>query len=80
MLSTVLRSKRAIQMNIAVIRAFVKLREMLSAHKDLTNRLAELERKIEKHDTEITAIFDAIRQLMTPPQQPQKRIEFYKDE
>ena len=80
MLSSVLKSTRAIQVNIAVMRAFVKLRETLSAHKELAHKLAELERKIEKHDTEITAIFDAIRQLMTPPEQPRKRIGFYKDE
>lgn len=73
MLSSVLRSKRAIQVNIAVMRAFVKLREILSANKDLVLKLNELERKIERHDEQITAIFEAIRQLMAPPPAPPRR-------
>ena len=77
MLSTVLRSRRAIQVNIAVMRAFVKLREILSTHKELAYKLAELEQKIERHDEEITAIFEAIRQLMAPaPAQPRQKIGF----
>jgi len=67
MLSSVLNSERAIQVNIAIMRAFVKLRQILSTHKELAHKLSELERKIEKHDTEIQAIFDAIRQLMKSP-------------
>ncbi|MFA5145937.1 MAG: ORF6N domain-containing protein [Candidatus Omnitrophota bacterium] len=73
MLSSVLRSKRAIQVNIAIMRVFVKLKEMLLAHKELARKLAELENKIEKHDAEIQAIFEAIRQLMAPPPAPPKR-------
>ena len=73
MLSSVLNSKRAIQVNIAIMRAFVKLREILSTHKELAHKLSELEHKIEKHDTEIQAIFEAIRQLMAPPPEPPKR-------
>ena len=76
MLSSVLRSKRAIQVNIVIMRAFVKLRQILSTHKELAYKLTELERKIEKHDEEIKAIFDAIRQLMVPPAKPQRRIGF----
>jgi len=72
MLSSVLNSERAIQVNIVIMRAFVKLREILSTHKELAHKLAELEGKIEKHDTEIKAIFDAIRQLMAPPPDPPK--------
>ena len=72
MLSSVLNSARAIQVNIAIMRAFVKLREFLSSHKELAHKLAELERKIEKHDVEIKAIFEAIRQLMAPPQKPRR--------
>lgn len=79
MLSSVLRSKRAIQVNIAIMRAFVKLRKILSTHKELAHKLSQLERKIEKHDVEIKVIFDAIRELMTPPKKPQKRIGFYKE-
>jgi len=77
MLSSVLRSKRAIQVNIAIMRAFVKLREILSAHKELAQKLNELEQKIERHDEAITAIFDAIRQLMTAPApRPRRKIGF----
>ena len=67
MLSSVLNSERAIQVNIAIMRAFVKLRQILSTHKELAHKLDELERKIEKHDVEIRSIFEAIRQLMAPP-------------
>ncbi len=67
MLSGILHSKRAVQVNIAIMRAFVKLRQILSTHKELAHKLSELERKIEKHDTEIRSIFEAIRQLMAPP-------------
>jgi len=77
MLSSVLRSERAIRVNIAIMRAFVKLREILSTHKDLAQKLNELEQKIARHDDEITAIFDAIHQLMAPPPaKPRRRIGF----
>jgi phage regulator Rha-like protein len=77
MLSSVLRSKRAIQVNIAIMRAFVKLREILSMHKELAQKLTELEQKIERHDGEIGAIFQAIRQLMSPkPPLPKRKIGF----
>jgi len=79
MLSSVLHSERAIQVNIAIMRAFVKLREFLSTHKELAHKLAELEQKIVKHDEEIKAIFDAIRQLMTPPQKPGRKIGFRRE-
>ena len=76
MLSSVLNSERAVQVNIAIIRAFVKLREMLSTHKELTHKLAQLERKIEKHDENIKLIFNAIRQLMAPPEPKKRKIGF----
>jgi phage regulator Rha-like protein len=77
MLSSVLRSRRAIQVNIAIMRAFVKLRGILSAHKELAQKLNELEQKIERHDKEIVVIFQAIRQLMAPaPARPKRRIGF----
>lgn len=76
MLSSVLKSKRAIHVNIAIMRAFVRLRQILSTHKELAHKLTELERKIEKHDEEIHTIFEAIRQLMTPPDKPKRRIGF----
>ena len=67
MLSSVLNSERAIQVNIAIMRAFVRLKAVLSTHKELAHKLKELENKIEKHDADIKSIFDAIRQLMAPP-------------
>ncbi|NQT55890.1 MAG: ORF6N domain-containing protein [Desulfobacteraceae bacterium] len=76
MLSSVLRSKRAIQVNVAIMRAFVKLREMLSTHKELAHKLSELEEHLKDHDHQIQTIFEAIRQLMTPPERPRKRIGF----
>ncbi|MBI5406344.1 MAG: ORF6N domain-containing protein [Nitrospirae bacterium] len=76
MLSSVLNSERAILVNIAIVRAFVKLREMLSTHKELAHKLKQLENKIEKHDEEIKVIFDAIRQLMIPPEPTKKKIGF----
>jgi phage regulator Rha-like protein len=74
MLSSVLHSERAIQVNIAIMRAFVKLRQILSTHKELAHQLKELEKRIEKHDTEIQAIFEAIKQLMAPPPAKEKRL------
>lgn len=76
MLSSVLNSERAIQVNIVIMRAFVKLRKILSTHKELAHKLIELERKIEKHDGEIEGIFEAIRQLMAEPEKPKNKIGF----
>jgi hypothetical protein len=70
MLSTVLRSPVAIQVNIAIMRAFVRLRETLAVHKEPAHKLTELERRMEGHDASIQTLFDAIRRLMTPPQTP----------
>ncbi|OGX14962.1 MAG: hypothetical protein A2166_03725 [Omnitrophica WOR_2 bacterium RBG_13_41_10] len=67
MLSSVLRSKKAIHVNIAIMRAFVKLRGILSTHKELAFKLRELESRIEGHDADIRDIFEAIRQLMGLP-------------
>ena len=79
MLSGVLKSKRAIQANIAIMRVFVKLKAIISTHKDLVYKLSQLERKIEGHDEEIKAIFKAIRQLMASPEKPKRRIGFHTD-
>lgn len=80
MLSSVLNSERAIQVNIAIMRAFVKLKNILSTHKELAYKLNELERKIERHDEDIKTIFEAIRQLMSPPpEKPKRRIGFRQD-
>ena len=72
MLSTVLRSNRAVQASVAIMRAFVQLRQILGSHAELARKLAQLERRIEGHDTAIRSLFDAIRQLMNPPQ-PEKK-------
>ncbi len=73
MLSTVLNSERAIEVNIVIMRAFVRLREFLTTHKELAAKLGELETKVGRHDQEIKVIFEAIRQLMAPPTAPPKR-------
>ena len=72
MLSSVLRSEQAIAMNIAIMRAFVKLREVLLTHKELIHKLDKLDQKVGKHDEEIQAILEAIRQLMAPPLEKKK--------
>ena len=76
MLSSVLNSDRAIDVNIEIMRAFVRLRQLLSAHKELSRKLADLERKVGTHDGQIQAIFEAIRQLMIPPEPTKRRIGF----
>ena len=76
MLSSVLSSERAIEVNIAIMRAFVQLRKMIASNEDLAKKLKELERVIEKHDKDIGLIFEAIRELMTPPEKPPKKIGF----
>ena len=76
MLSSVLRSKRAVHVNIAIMRAFVKLRETLSLHKELAAKLKELERKVEGHDQDIHAVFEAIRRLMREEEKPKDKIGF----
>ena len=73
MLSSVLRSKRAVKVNIEIMRAFVRLRRMLSTHEDLARKLASLERK---YDTQFKVVFDAIRELMKPPDPPKRQIGF----
>ncbi len=78
MLSSVLRSKKAIHVNIAIMRAFVKLRKILSVHKGLMHKLGELERRIGKHDEAIQNIFEAIRQLMEPPRSKERLIEGFR--
>ena len=73
MLSSVLHSKRAIQVNIAIMRAFVQLREMIGSNKTLARRLNELEKK---YDSQFRVVFETIRELMTEPELKTKRIGF----
>jgi hypothetical protein len=70
MLSGVLHSKRAVQVNIGIMRAFVKMREAMIAHKDLSRRLNDMERK---YDKQFRAVFDALRELMEPPPAPSRK-------
>jgi hypothetical protein len=76
MVASVLNTSRAIEVSVYVVRAFVKLREMLGTHKEMARKLAELERKLETHDARIRSLFDAIRHLMAPPVKPRRRIGF----
>ncbi len=77
MLSGVLRSKRAIRVNVAIMRAFVRLRGLLAAHHELAAKLAELERRVASSEEGIQTLFEAIRQLMTPPEETRKQIGFH---
>ena len=77
MLSSVLRSKRAVQVNIAIMRTFVGLREMLLSNSNLARKLDKLEKK---YDAQFRVIFDAIRELMTPPEPPKRQIGFHFNE
>lgn len=76
MLSSVLKSDRAIQVNIQIMRVFTRLRQMLATHKELAQKLDEHEQRIAQHDNEIANIFEAIRQLMAPPETTTKKIGF----
>ena len=77
MLSSVLNSERAIQVNIAIVRTFTQLRQMLASHAELARKLAELEKR---YDAQFSVVFDALRQLMTPPEPPRKKIGFHVEE
>ena len=76
MLSSVLKSDRAIQVNIAIMRAFVKVRELLATHRELAKRISELEGKYRTHDGQIREVFDAIRALLAAQIDPAKRFGF----
>jgi len=77
MLSTVLNSERAILVNIEIMRTFVRLRQMLASNTQLARKLADLEKK---YDAQFKVVFDAIRQLMTPPQPKKRKIGFLVEE
>ena len=77
MLSSVLNSSRAVQVNIQIMRTFAKLREIISQHKDLAKRLDELEKK---YDAQFKVVFDAIRELMRPPESKKRPIGFLVEE
>jgi ORF6N domain-containing protein len=77
MLSSVLRSERAVKVNVAIMRAFVQLREALETNRELAKRFSELEKRVGKHDEEISAIIEAIRQLIAPENKPRREIGFH---
>lgn len=77
MLSGVLKSERAVKVNIAIMRTFVQLRQALESNPQLAKKFAELEGRVGQHDKEIAAIIEAIRQLMAPPQKPKREIGFH---
>ncbi len=76
MLSSVLNNPRAIKMNLEIMRAFVRLRGMMTSQKEVARKLVELEKHLQDHDEQIQTIFTAIRQLMAPKEAPKKRIGF----
>ena len=80
MLSSVLNSKRAIQVNIAIMRAFLRLREVLASHKDVAHKLEEIERTQKVHGAHISAIWKAIQKLIEPPQKPKHPFGFKIDQ
>ncbi len=79
MLANVLKSDSAIEMSIKVIDVFVRIREMLLTQKDILLKLEQLENKVSSHDKNIQMIFEALKQLLNPPQEPRKRIGFKPD-
>lgn len=76
MLSSVLRSKRAVQVNIQIMRVYTKMRKFLSTHKDILLKLEQLERKTSSHDEKIELIFEYIKQLVQEKSEPRKRIGY----
>lgn len=76
MLSSVLRSQRAVRVNVQIMRAFVRLRDVLAVHKDLAHRLEVLEKRFDTHDAQIKLVFETIRDLMRQPGKPKDRIGF----
>ena len=77
MLSSVLRRERAVQVNIAIMRAFVQLRAVLESNRDLARKFSELEERVGRHDEEIAAIIEAVRQLVEPPKKTRREIGFH---
>lgn len=80
MLASVLNSDRAIEVNIQIVRIFTQMREMLLTNKDILLKLEQLENKVIAHDDDIKMIFEALKQLLNPPQEPRRRIGFRREE
>jgi acyl-coenzyme A synthetase/AMP-(fatty) acid ligase len=79
MAASVLNSPKAVEMSILVVRAFVRLRQILASNRQLAAKLNELERKIAAHDENIVALFQTVRSLMAVPEKPKRRIGFNRD-
>jgi hypothetical protein len=77
MLASVLKSPIAVKMSILIVKAFIRLREVVATHKELVHKLQDLERKVGHHDGEIKALFEAIRRLMTEPEKPKAKFGFH---
>jgi hypothetical protein len=76
MLSSILKSKRAVQMNILIVRAFIRLREVLVTHKDLARKMADPEREQKLQQSQIAGIYDMVKRRVAPPVSPKRRIGF----
>lgn len=76
MLSSVLNSERAIQVNIEIMRTFVRLRQILATHKKLASKLGAIEKRLDRHEDKIQAVFEALRRLMDPPLSEKPKIPF----
>lgn len=79
MLSSVLRSRRAVQMNILIMRAFVRIRQFVANHQALAEKFKELETRVDKHDSQILSIVEAIKEMIKIPEKPKRRIGFVVD-
>ena len=77
MLSSILSSKRAIRVNIQIMRTFTRLREIITSNRKIRQKLTQLEKRINKNDNEISSIFEAIRQLTAIPEKPKRKVGFY---
>jgi len=78
MLSCILNSQRAIEVNIKIIRIFTKMKEMLLTHKDILLKLEQMEKQVVQNSAEIQIIFNALKQLLNPPEEPRKQIGYKK--
>lgn len=76
MLCSVLKSERAVQMNVLIVRAFVRLREMLATHKDLARKIEEVERQQKEHGQQLAAVYSVVRRLIVPPRKRKRPIGF----
>jgi hypothetical protein len=76
MLSSALNSERAVQMNVLIVRAFVKLREMLASHKDLAHKMEHLERQQKEHRLQLAAVYSMVKRLMEPPRRRKRPMGF----